>query len=389
MVKLKTDILVIGAGLAGIRAALAAKEADPDAHVVLASFSAEPHGSSFSNVHNRLGIQVCQDDDEKKMFTREAISIAPPGEINPNLVKILADESCEAFQDLRQWGAKIKRDSSGLPVRVRGCFSPVQARANILMDMDHFFYKLKKRLEDQGVDFMPGWQAEDVLTEGEPGRSRALGAVLKKVGSIKKKVWVYSKAVILASGGSAAAYRMNLSGAGKASLILHDWCDRHGLEYVNKAYTQFVWCKADDFGDWSILNLSGKEACFRDSTGKIRAVPEHFGPLFETRKTHAPMAYGFKDRAIDQLLVDNLDAKGRIEVFHPDTGWMRVVLAAQVSNGGIRVDQNGRTRLSGLFACGECAGGMHGANRLGGAMVLAGQVFGKRAGISAAMEIGR
>lgn len=389
MVKLKTDVLVIGAGLAGIRAALAAKEADPHAHVTLVSLSSDPHGSSFSNVHNRLGIQVCQDDDEKKMFVREAISIAPPGEINPKLVKILADESWEAFQDLQQWGAKIKRDSNGVPVRVRGCFSPVQARAYILLEMDHFFDELKKRVEDQGIDFMPGWQAEDFMTGGDLECPRVQGTVLKKVGSIKKKAWVYSKAVILASGGSAAAYRMNLSGAGKASLIIHDWCDRYGLEYVNKSYTQFVWCKADDFGDWSILNLSGDGACFRDSTGKTRAVPEHFGPLFETRKIHAPMAYGFKDRAIDQLLVDNLDAKGKIEVFHPDTGWVRVVLAAQASNGGIRIDQNGFTRLPGLFACGECAGGMHGANRLGGAMVLAGQVFGKRAGISAAMEIGR
>ncbi len=73
-----------------------------------------------------------------------------------------------------------------------------------------------------------------------------------------------------------------------------------------------------------------------------------------------------------------------MEILDPENVRFKIGLMAHASNGGVVIDQNAWTGISGLFACGECAGGMHGANRIGGAMVLATQVFGKRAGISAA-----
>lgn len=386
--KIKTDVLIIGAGLAGIRAALAAKTTDPTASITLVSPSSKPHGTSFLNVHNRLGIQVCLNKDEKELFVREAVAIAPPGKIDPVLTQILAEESREAFQTLLKWGAMVKKDSHGDPVRVKGCFSPVQPRAYILMDMHNFYFKLRAELENQGVEFMPGWKVEDILKESEPESSRVVGAILKYADTSQKNLQVCSKAIILAVGGSISSHKINLSGAGSASLIIHDWCERNNLAYTNKEYTQFVWCKARDYSDWSILSLAHPGASFRDSHGRIKKIDRYLEPLFRMRKTHAPVAYGLEDRSIDSLLMDALNNEGWVDVFHPDIGWERVVLAAQVSNGGIRIDQNGYSGLKGLYACGECAGGMHGANRLGGAMVLAGQVFGKKAGIAAAKFIG-
>jgi fumarate reductase (CoM/CoB) subunit A len=54
--------------------------------------------------------------------------------------------------------------------------------------------------------------------------------------------------------------------------------------------------------------------------------------------------------------------------------------------GGLRITAECRTTLGGLFACGEVAGGVHGANRLGGNALAETQVFGKRAGESAGKE---
>jgi succinate dehydrogenase/fumarate reductase flavoprotein subunit len=62
--------------------------------------------------------------------------------------------------------------------------------------------------------------------------------------------------------------------------------------------------------------------------------------------------------------------------------WVRPF--AHAFNGGLRVDVNGWTGVPGLFACGEAAGGMHGADRIGGNMLTATQVFGARAGAEAA-----
>jgi aspartate oxidase len=56
------------------------------------------------------------------------------------------------------------------------------------------------------------------------------------------------------------------------------------------------------------------------------------------------------------------------------------------SMGGIKVDENGRTNIKGLFACGKCTGGLHGANRLGSGSLTEAIVFGNRTGIAAATE---
>ena len=59
-------------------------------------------------------------------------------------------------------------------------------------------------------------------------------------------------------------------------------------------------------------------------------------------------------------------------------------LFAHSSNGGIAIDSQGATSVAGLFAAGECAGGVHGADRIGGLASVSALVFGRRAGISAA-----
>jgi fumarate reductase (CoM/CoB) subunit A len=62
---------------------------------------------------------------------------------------------------------------------------------------------------------------------------------------------------------------------------------------------------------------------------------------------------------------------------------MEVAPTAHHIMGGLRITPDCRTTLPGLFACGECSGGVHGANRLGGNALAETQVFGKRAGESA------
>src|SRR5512136_3271063 len=62
---------------------------------------------------------------------------------------------------------------------------------------------------------------------------------------------------------------------------------------------------------------------------------------------------------------------------------MEVAPTAHHIMGGLRITPECRTTLPGLFACGEVAGGVHGANRLGGNALAETQVFGRRAGDAA------
>ncbi len=63
---------------------------------------------------------------------------------------------------------------------------------------------------------------------------------------------------------------------------------------------------------------------------------------------------------------------------------LSIAMYAHANNGGIAIDQYGYTGIPGIFAAGECTGGMHGADRLGGLSSANGLVFGMRAGESAA-----
>lgn len=62
----------------------------------------------------------------------------------------------------------------------------------------------------------------------------------------------------------------------------------------------------------------------------------------------------------------------------------RIAPYAHASNGGIAIDERGSCGVPGLFAAGECTGGMHGADRIGGLASANALVFGRRAGVAAA-----
>ncbi|WDP89758.1 MAG: FAD-binding protein [Desulfobacter sp.] len=378
-----TDVLVLGAGLGGIRAALAAADARPRVRVVVAASGKGPQGSSFANPNNELGIQVCINKEEKDCFVKEAASLAPPGEINLKLTRIMAEESHRALENLVQWGGRLKKDRKGKPLRMPGCFSPVQPRAYIIEALDRFYHRLVGELEKRGIVLLAGYRAVDILTVNHSSGLRVSGAALENR-ETKERLRIHSNSVVLAMGGGTAVHPVVLAQNGRSALILHDWCRKHKISYVNSAFTQFVWCKAEKLEYWRISAMGDAGARFKDRQGRKHPFPQSLYPLFKMRSTHAPISWGGEDRAIDKVLIDHLDARGGIEVYCSDRGWERVVMAAQVSNGGIRIDENGYTGMPGLFACGEAAGGMHGADRIGGAMVLSSQVFGRRAGRAAA-----
>lgn len=379
---MNTDVLVIGSGLAGIRAAVAAKETAPDAGIAVLSPFDCPQGSSFANIHDRLGIQVCHTETERRIFIRDAISIAGPGEINPDLVQVMAKESQDAFLWLQEKGADFVRDSTGNYTRVPGCFSPANQTAYLIRDVRNLYYTLKAGARNCGVEFQDGWCAQEIGIKNQ--RYRVLARPSKEAGPYSGEgSKLEAKAIILACGGRAALFDNSIAGTGRESQKIHDWCRKNNIACVNEAYTQFVWCRAQDFGNWDIARLTGQGAGFRSGSGKLKFLPAHLLPLFEMRQTHAPVSYGLADRAIDTLLMEQLDHRGSLEVFHPDTGWTRILLSAQASSGGIRIDERGWTGSGRIYACGECTGGMHGANRIGGAMVLSALVFGKRAGQAA------
>jgi len=366
---LDTDILVLGAGLAGLRAAIAAREAAPFLRVTLISPRRRPSGSSFANRNNALGMQAPA-ADQAEGFVAEALRLAAPGVAVPELVRALAQDAPACLDFLLGLGLNFRREPSGSLRHFPGCFSTIP-RAVIFDGLASAHAALLARARGLGVHILHGHEALGLAQE-RPG-ARPFGAWLAPTRA-GRMPGIRARAVVAALGGPAPLFARRICGPGGSGLA-YGLLAEAGARLVNTAYLQWFWVEAKSLG---FVN-----------PGELRW-PEPLALLAPARLLHCPTAVGLPDAALDLALLARLGRDGSVVVQHGaehgTRGTLRLVPAAHAGNGGALIDEQGRTCVPGLFACGECASGMHGANRLGGGMVLSALAFGARAGRAAAAE---
>ena len=343
----------------------------------------QPGGSSFTNRNNALGMQVPMNDHEREEFVREALNLGP-GYVVEELVRILAEDARERFRDLDRLGFDFDRHPDGSIKRYPGCFS-IQERAVIFRDLGRCHGLLWKKVMDLGVRFLDSHSLMELLTDN----SRCYGGLFLD-GAKVNITPVHARATIIATGGTASLYKYNLVGRGVEGTS-HVILDQAGARMKNLRYLQFMWYSLPDRHFFSFKTLLSQDRVTVSSPGRdvapvcLPCESKEFRLLIHERLRHCPYGYGLKDSIVDKTIAANLIDNSGVLISTGDNE-QRVMIApfAHASNGGAVVDKNGMTSLRGLFAVGECATGMHGANRLGGAMVTATQVFGHRAGYAAA-----
>lgn len=373
-----TDILILGSGLSGLRAAWSAQHAAPDLDVTIACLRAGPSGSSFTNRNNALGYQLLDTDEKRLAFVQEAIALAAPGFIDRKLVAILAEESEPRFRELTEFSLDFRHDNTGTMTRFTGCGSR-DKRAVVFDDLTHAFNQFSKKTADYGCNILTGFECMGLLT----ANNTTVG--VWGVDEQGSPVYIRAKATIMALGGPAPLFSGHIAGAANPGLS-YGLLAEAGATLANTPYLQFMW------GDRSGAFANPAALLAHDNTiecedGSMLLPNSVFGEtlpaLLAERSIHCPFFYGQADTQIDRLLLDQRWADGFTRVRTGETT-SRVALHAHAGNGGAVVDEHGETSVHNLFALGECATGMHGANRIGGAMILATQVFGHRAGIAAA-----
>lgn len=375
------DVLVLGAGLSGLRAALEALRENPDLNLLVVNAKKGPSGSSFANLNNALGMQVLDTRKEKDAFEAKVLEIASPGFVDPRLVSILAEESFDRFREMVRLGLEFDFDFNGDFKRFPACFAPELKTARVFRRLSHAYSCFKVRLLDLNCNFLEGYAVKEILVNGNESPGRAQGALLENSES-GNLIRTEAAAVIVALGGPAASFRHNLA-LSKAGVNPYLMLERAGVKLENTEFVQFMWSDLPKRKFVSAADLVRADAKVRLADGKVIDFPRHLKDLAQLRATHCPMAYGMKDRAIDDFLLECRGAGGSVEVFCPERGRLKIAAMAHAGNGGAVIDEYGRTNVPGLYCVGECATGMHGANRLGGAMILATQVFGRRAGLAA------
>ena len=390
---LETDYIVIGSGIAGLRAAI--KLAESGARVTVLT---KARTSESNTEYAQGGVAVVLSDDDNAELHEEDTLYAGAGLCDEAAVKVLVSDGTTRIQELIQWGTEFDRDGGKLVFTQEAAHS----RRRILHAHGDSTGKeivrsliARARLESRIV-FMPHAATETlIVADGRVCGVRYLDPVLRAPREM------FARAVILASGGAGQLYLHTTnpdvaSGDGMAMAYLA------GAEIADIEFVQF---------HPTVLNLENAprfllSEAMRGEGGILRnATGERFMFNYHELGELAPRDVVSRSIVTEMQRTGTrtvfLDMSAHTEKFLAErfpkiyetcaayglniaTDLLPISPAVHYFMGGVRTDLNGRTSLPGLYAAGEVAcTGVHGANRLASNSLLEGLVFGARAGQAA------
>jgi succinate dehydrogenase / fumarate reductase, flavoprotein subunit len=426
------DVLVIGAGGAGLRAAIEAADAGANVGLVCKSLLGKAHTvMAEGGVAAALG--NVDDRDSWQTHFRDTM-VGGKMLNNPRMAELHAQESPARVRELEAWGAVFDRTRDGriLQRPFGGHSHPRLAHVG-----DRTGLEMIRTLQDRAVAAGIAVYMECTVTHLLSGRDRVRGA-LGYWRTTGEPVVFPAKAIVLATGGVGRTYEITsnsweYSGDGQALAYLA------GAELIDMEFLQFhptgmVWppgvrgllVTEAVRGEGGILrNKDGKRFMWdylpEDRRDEYAATDEEASTWVkalsagQTTDARRPPELSTRDNVARAIYTEVREGRGSphggvfldISYLPPDlvrrklpsmydqfkeladvditAGPMEVGPTTHYMMGGIRVDADtGATTREGLFAAGEVSGGMHGANRLGGNSLSDLLVFGQRTGAGAA-----
>lgn len=388
---METDFLVIGAGVAGLRAAIELAQAGTV--LVVAKDTLRESSSEYA----QGGIAVALSDDDEVELHEQDTLYAGDGLCDRTAVHTLVEEGPAAIQQLIEWGAEFDREGSRLAFTREGAHS----RNRILhshgdstgREIARTLYKKASSLPN--VKFQSYQATTDLLMkDGEVAGALVFDETERSVSP------VYARAVLLATGGLGRVFKETTNpDVATGDGVAMAW--RAGAEIENIEFVQFHPTALQVEGAPRFLlseALRGEGAYLLNNEGE--RFMERYHPMrelaprdvvaraivSEMRRTQTPHVFlDLTHRSADFIrerfprihqtcLQYGVDISTTAAPVHP---------AAHYAMGGVRTDLDGRASVARLYAAGEAAStGVHGANRLASNSLLEGVVFGARAGIS-------
>ncbi len=421
------DVVVVGAGGAGLSAAISAAEQGADVGIVCKSLLGKAHTvMAEGGIAAALG-NVDEADSWRKHFLDTMKG--GWGLNNPTMAEVHAQEAPDRVQKLQEWGAIFDRTEDG-DIHQRPFGGHRHDRLAHVGDRTGL--EMIRTLQDKAVAEDIDVYQECTITELLTTDGRVAGAVgyWRDDGT---PVLFRAKTVILATGGLGKLYRIT-SNSWEYTADGHAMAMRAGAELIDMAFVQFhptgmVWPKSVQ-GTLVTEGVRGEGGVLLNSDGErfmFEYVPEAYeGSVAETEAEAQRWVEGDDDaRPPPELLTRDVVARAILNEVDAgrgsDHGGAYLDIANQRSSefieqklpamvhqfeelagiditsepmevaptchymmGGIKVDpETQETSVPGLYASGEVAGGLHGANRLGGNSLSDLLVFGNRAGVHA------
>lgn len=395
----RCDVLVIGAGIAGISAALEA--AALGRRVILISSARIFSGSSFYPGTWGLGL-IGPADGGDRADLAQTIQAVGCGMADPAMVRTFVDGIRPAIQQVRDMGVHLRRASQAGEREYIPCFDHKHRDWNGI-EFDSARAVFSRRIEELGIQAVPNCELlELVMADGA-----VCGAVVAAEG---QPCYVGCGALVLAAGGYGGLYRYHLctedvTGAAQALAL------KAGCRLVNMEFMQMMPGYLSPAPKTIYNEKTFRFTCFRSAGGgELFSDAEKWRPLLEERSTYGPFTSRLPSREVDFSLFRAFlaDRQGVSASYsqelreHPPEfistyfHWLEEAkgltmadtvhlgIFAHAANGGIQIAPDASTGVPGLFACGEVTGSMHGADRIGGLSTANGLVFGGIAGRSAA-----
>ena len=358
----RADLIVVGAGAAGLYAALCA--AREDARVAL--ISARPLAETASYWAQGGLAAALAGDDTPALHFEDTID-AGRGIVRPSAARILTEEAPARFRDLEGLGVRFDADRHGnLALGLEGGHSRRRvAHAGGSATGRRILRELSAAVAGHpGIDVLEGRRAGALRVTPE-GRATGLDTDDGQT--------LAARAVILATGGAAALWSRttNPPGSFGSGLLLARAAGATlaDLEFVQFHPTAVAGVRGRE-GFLVSEAVRGEGATLHDSAGE-RFVDELAPRDQVARAIRAVMDAGGEPhvhldmRHVDPGRFPNVVGALREAGLDPTRELVPVSPAAHYVMGGIATDLHGRTAVPGLFAVGECAcTGLHGANRL-------------------------
>ena len=386
-------VLVVGAGLAGLTAALAAAPAK-----VLVLTEA-PLNQGCSSAWAQGGMAAALGEDDTPALHAEDTVAAGAGLVVAEVAALLAAEGPEAVRRLAALGAPFDRTETGAFAQ---SLEAAHSRARVarvkgdqagraIMDAVTVAVLAAAHIKVRAGAKLIG------LLQDSSGRIRG---VVARIGG--RPVAITARATILATGGIGGLYQVTTTpaalqgdGLGLAALA--------GALIADPEFVQFHPTAIDIGRDPAPLAteaLRGEGALLVNRAGERFMAAYHPAAEMAPRDVVARAIHAEREAGRGAFL----DARAAVGAHFPEAfpavfaacigggidprlQPIPVVPACHYHMGGIATDTDGRSALPGLFAAGECAStGVHGANRLASNSLLEAAVFGARAGRAAAAE---